>query len=270
MIVNGSLSKTAVNGGAGAHSQVSGLVVAALTIVTLLFLTGLFEELPEATLGAVVIAALVELVDFRSIARYYRLYTGRLGRIYGLAARPDFLAAVAALLGVLFFDTLPGLFIGIAVSIALLVYRASRSHVAVLGLVPGTTDQYGDVERHPENRTAPGIVILRPEGGMFFANADHIRTTIRERAAATDVRTVILDLGTVSDIDLTASEMLLQVADDLARTGRTLSIAHDIGQVRDTLGLERDHPIPVYPTVAAAVAAAGAAAGHSAPTETNG
>jgi high affinity sulfate transporter 1 len=256
MVVNGSLSKTAVNGGAGASSQVSGLVVAALTIVTLLFLTGLFEQLPEATLGAVVIAALVELVDFRTIARYYRLYTGRQGRIYGLAARPDFLAAVAALLGVLFFDTLPGLFIGIAVSIALLVYRASRSNVAILGLVPGTTDQYGDVDRHPENAATPGVVVLRPEGGMFFANADHIRSVIRARAADPDVRTVVLDLGTVSDVDLTATEMLVQVAEDLARDGRMLVIAHDIGQVRDTLGLERDRPIAVYPTVAAAIAAA--------------
>lgn len=69
MVVNGSLSKTAVNGGAGAKSQVSGLVVAALTLVTLLFLTGLFEKLPEATLSAVVIAAVIELVDFSSSQR---------------------------------------------------------------------------------------------------------------------------------------------------------------------------------------------------------
>ena len=71
MVVNGSLSKTAVNGGAGARTQLSGLVVAVLTVVTLLFLTGLFEKLPEATLAAVVIAALVELVDIRSLRRFY-------------------------------------------------------------------------------------------------------------------------------------------------------------------------------------------------------
>ena len=69
MVVNGSLSKTAVNGGAGAKSQVSGLIVAALTIVTLLFLTGLFEKLPEATLAAVVIAAVLELVDIAALRR---------------------------------------------------------------------------------------------------------------------------------------------------------------------------------------------------------
>ena len=84
MVVNGSLSKTAVNGGAGAKSQVSGLVVAALTIVTLLFLTGLFEQLPEATLAAVVIAAVVELVDIPALRR---LYAG-LDRPAGAHLRP--------------------------------------------------------------------------------------------------------------------------------------------------------------------------------------
>src|SRR6202012_3348267 len=100
MVVNGSLSKTAVNGSAGAKSQVSGLVVAAMTIVTLLFLTGLFEKLPQATLAAVVIVAVIELVDVRALIRFYRVYTGRLAAPYRVAARPDFIAATAALLGV--------------------------------------------------------------------------------------------------------------------------------------------------------------------------
>jgi SulP family sulfate permease len=114
MVVNGSLSKTAVNGSAGARTQLSGLIVAVMTVVTLLFLTGLFESLPEATLAAVVVAALIELVDVAALAKLYGVYTRRLGRAYGVAARPDFLAAVTAMLGVLVFDTLPGLFIGIA------------------------------------------------------------------------------------------------------------------------------------------------------------
>ena len=83
MVVNGSLSKTAVNGSAGARSQVSGLVVAVLTVITLLFLTGLFESLPEATLAAVVIAAVIELVDIAALREFYRLYSRQLGRIYG-------------------------------------------------------------------------------------------------------------------------------------------------------------------------------------------
>ena len=86
MVVNGSLSKTAVNGSAGARSQVSGLAVAVFTIITLLFLTALFEDLPEATLAAVVIAAVVELVDIGALRGFYGLYSRQLGRIYGRAA----------------------------------------------------------------------------------------------------------------------------------------------------------------------------------------
>ena len=99
MVVNGSLSKTAVNGGAGAKSQISGLTAAVLTVVTLLFLTGLFEKLPEATLAAVVVAAVIELVDIASLKRLWRVRTGRLASVYRVTSRVDFFAAAATLAG---------------------------------------------------------------------------------------------------------------------------------------------------------------------------
>jgi high affinity sulfate transporter 1 len=237
MVVNGSLSKTAVNGGAGATSQVSGLVVAVMTVVTLLFLTGLFERLPEATLAAIVIAALVELVDIRSLRTFYGATTSSLRRIYGPAARADFIAAMAALLGVLFFDTLPGLLIGIIVSIVLLLWRASRSHIATLGRIAGSPDQFGDVERSPTNAVIPGLAILRPESGLFFANADRVRAAIRSAAAESGVHTVILDLGTVPDVDITAARMLAEVGDELRSNGQELVYTRDTGQVRDELAV---------------------------------
>ncbi len=236
MVVNGSLSKTAVNASAGARSQLSGLVVAALTVVTLLFLTGLFEELPEATLAAVVIAALIELVDVRALVRLYRFHTRGAGRALAVATRPDFVAALAALLGVLVFDTLPGLFIGIAVSLLLLLYRASRPHVAVLGKVPGAEGQWTDVERHPENEQAPGVAVLRVESPLFFANADLVRDVIRSHATG-DTKAVVLDAATVPTIDVTAVAMLVRLADDLRRDGVELVLARDIGEVRDLVRL---------------------------------
>jgi anti-anti-sigma factor len=255
MVVNGSLSKTAVNGSAGARSQVSGLVVAALTILTLLFLTGLFETLPEATLAAVVIAAVIELVDIPALTALYRVASRQLRGIYGVAARPDFLAALAALLGVLVFDTLPGLFIGIAVSLLLLLYRASRPHVAVLGQVPGADGQYGDVLRHPENRQVPGIVILRLESGLSFANADALRDAIRAHAAEPSTRAVVLDAETIPYVDVTAARMLTLLSSDLEQQGVRLVVARDVGQVRDVLRRAvGDRPLPVaYPTVQDAV-----------------
>ncbi|WP_433158309.1 SulP family inorganic anion transporter [Kribbella sp. CA-247076] len=232
MVVNGSLSKTAVNGGAGARTQVSGLVVAGLTVVTLLFLTGLFEQLPEATLGAVVIAAVIELVDVRSLTGLYRVWTRRLGSIYGIAARADFTAAIAALVGVLLFDTLPGLFIGIAVSMLLLLYRTSRPNLAVLGRSGGV---WADRARHPDASTEPGIVVVRVESGLFFANADRVREQVRALVARHPVRVVVLDAETVPFVDVTAARMLADLSRDLSRDGVTLVIARDVGQVRDLL-----------------------------------
>ena len=152
---------------------------------------------------------MIELVDIAALARLYRVYAARLGRIYGVAARPDFIAAMAAMLGVLVFDTLPGLFIGIAISLLLLLYRVSRPRIAKLGVVPGGTGQYADVERHPENSEPDG----RPrccaiEGGLFFANADAVRAQVRRQAGKPGVHAIVLDAETIPFIDVTAADML--------------------------------------------------------------
>jgi high affinity sulfate transporter 1 len=256
MVVNGSLSKTAVNGGAGARSQVSGLVVAVLTVVTLLLLTGLFENLPEATLAAVVIAAVIELVDVDALLAFRRAWTSRLGRIYGVAARPDFIAAMAALFGVLIFDTLPGLFIGVAASLFLLVYRAAHPHVAVLGRLPGS-DRFADVDRYDDVELVPGVVVVRPETGLFFANAEAVATRIRAEVAGREAHAVVLDAETVPSIDISAVRVIDGLADDLERAGVRFAIARDVGQVRDLMA-STARPATVrrlFPTVRAAVAA---------------
>ena len=265
MVVNGSLSKTAVNGGAGAHSQISGLVVAVLTVVTLLFLTGLFEQLPEATLAAVVIAAVIELVDIGALVTLHRVWSVRLGDAYGPAARPDFLAAVAALLGVLVFDTLPGLFIGIAVSLVLLLYRASRPRVAVLGRVPGTDDEYSDVRGRPDNQLPDHATILRVESGLFFANADVVRAALRRHATEDHVDAIVLDAESMPFVDISAARMLSDTAAELRERGVTLMLVHDVGQVRDVLSAvvgEDPELQTVYPTIAQALAKVGRAGRH--------
>jgi SulP family sulfate permease len=256
MVVNGSLSKTAVNVSAGARTQLAGLLVAVLTVVTLLFFTGLFEKLPEATLAAIVVAAVIELVDFPALAALYRVYTRRLGRAYGVAARPDFIAAVAAMLGVLVFDTLPGLFIGIGVAMLLLLYRASRPHVAELGRrEPG--GRFEDVDRHPDARPVSGVVILRVESGLFFTNADSVRRRIKAAAAEEGVRAVVVDAETIPFIDVSAAAMLEALAADLAAEGIRLLLARDVGQVRDVLSkVDARSRIEMYPSVREAVDAA--------------
>ncbi len=256
MVVNGSLSKTAVNGSAGARGQVSGLVVAGLTVITLLFLTGLFADLPEATLAAIVIAALIELVDFESLARYYRVASRSWQAHLGPAARPDFVAALAAMFGVLIFDTLPGLFIGIGVSVVLLVYRSSRPHVAELGEVVGVSGTFADIERSAPTHRVDGVGIVRIEGPIYFSNAEYVRQHVRSVANRPGIVAVVIDGGTVSYVDVTAAQMLSELSSDLRRTGVMLAMAQEVGQVRDVLRLNNpDTPLEVYPSLHTAVAA---------------
>jgi MFS superfamily sulfate permease-like transporter len=254
MVVNGSLSKTAVNGAAGARSQVSSLVAAAFTILTLLLLTGLFENLPEATLAAIVIVAVAELVDVPALGGLYRVATGSRRRVVDVAARPDFVGAVAALLGVLIFDTLPGLVLGIAISLLLLLYRASRPRVVALGQVPGTDDQFGDVQRHPENTPPEHVVVLRVESGLFFANAEFVRGRILA-AVGPDTRGIVLDAEDMPFIDVTAADMLERLAGDLERRGVRLVLARDVGPIRDVLRETGDRRVllGVHPSVTQAV-----------------
>ena len=257
MVVSGSLSKTAVNASSGARSQVSGLLAAGLTVVALLFLTGLFEDLPTATLAAVVIAAVVELVDVSALVELYDIHTRRLGRQFGWVARPDFIAALAALLGVTVFGTLPGLFIGVSVSLLLLVYRASRPYVAVLGRTPGPESAYRDMAIHGDARPPDGLVVLRIESGVYFANAETIRSRIVDSGRAEGVRGVILDAETTPFVDVTAARMLVAAHEELRRLGVPLVLARAVGQVRDVLGCvsdDRDLTAP-YPTIKAAIAA---------------
>lgn len=253
--VNGSLSKTAVNSTAGGRTQLVGLVVAGLVLLTLLFLTGYFESLPIATLAAVVIAALIDLIDFATLRDFYRVYTSRLGRAYGFAARADFIAAIAAMLGVMVFGTLAGLFIGVLISLLLLLYRASRPPVAELGRVPGSSGHFSDLDRHPENRRVEGIAVLRVEGGLFFANAGAIAAEIRGMADRDGIHAVVIDAETMPFIDVTAAHALDQVVGELRSQGVTVVIARNVGQVRDVISATPGESIlqSAFPTVDEAV-----------------
>ena len=234
IVVGGSLSKTAVNHDSGARSQVSGIALAGLTLLTLLLLTGLFERLPDAVLGAIVIAAVVDLVDLRAIRRLARLSTRSLDEIYGLTSRADLIAALAALVGVLATDILPGLGIGIAVSVVLLVWRTSRPHVAVLARLGGPKPRWVDHLRHPEAPRPEGIVVVRPEAGLSFVNADNVRDAIRATIEP-DTHAVVLDLETVGVIDSTAASMLVALDAELVDRGIRLLLARQIGPVHDLL-----------------------------------
>lgn len=231
-VVTGSFSKTSISSESGARTQFSGVVVAGLVVLTLLFLTGLFEDLPEAALAAVVIAALIHAVDLVGLRDLARIRER--GNSFNPAHRPDFIASLAALLGVTIFDILPGLFIGIGVSLVLLLYRSSIPNVTRMGELSEQPGHWGDLKRHDGAKEAPGVVVLRLEAAVFFANSDEIRRSVLG-SVASNTRAVVLDVETVPYIDVTGAFMFRALSEELREKGVRLLIARDVGQVEDMM-----------------------------------
>jgi high affinity sulfate transporter 1 len=222
--VNGSLSKSAAGETAGGKTQAVALVCAVLTLATLLLLTGLFTYLPEATLGAVVIMALHKYYSPAGLRRLYRV------------RRADFVLSASALAGVLLFGVLPGVIIGVVLSLALLILRESNADSAVLARSPDG-DEFADVITHPDYRTVPGLLIYRFDGPLVFPTADRfaseVRALVKAAAAKEPVRAVVLDLEATSDMDTTAADQLSTLVTSLRASGVRLMLARLHAPVRD-------------------------------------
>jgi SulP family sulfate permease len=223
--VAGGLSQSAVNDKAGAHTSLA-LVFASITLaLCLLFLTGLLENLPKAVLAAVVLTAILGLFDFPAVLRMWRV------------SRLDFHAAVIAIAGVLLLGILQGILLAALASILLLLARASRLHVAFLGRIPGTNN-YSDLERHPENEVLRGVVAFRPEASLIYVNADAVLETVLSRvdaAAPENVKLVVCDLSAAPYVDLAGSRMLHELHGELDSKGIALRVVGAHGSVRDLL-----------------------------------
>jgi high affinity sulfate transporter 1 len=211
----GSLSQSAVNEGAGARSEVSSLAAMLLIVVTVLFLTPLFKDLPEAVLAALIIFAVSHLWEITEFKGYYRV------------SRVEFCLGVATLAGVITLDVLPGLLIGVVAMLLLFVYHASRPHVVTLGRIPGVTAGYGNVKRHPEYQPVPELLILRLEAPLFYANAAAMRDRIKMLVGASDPlpRAVIIDAGVNDTLDVTSAEMLAALVTQLHSAGIDFALA---------------------------------------------
>jgi sulfate permease, SulP family len=211
----GGLSQTAVNRETGACSQLAEVVTALVVVLTLLFLTPLFENLPQATLGAVVIVAVTGLVDLAALRR-----------ILDIRVR-DFGLALVALAGVLVLGVLQGVLLAVSVSMLTLVYGANHPPIEVLGRRPGT-GSWRDLDRHPDDETVPGLMVVRPVASIYFANAPRIRRRLLDLVdtAASPPDVLLVDFGAVPDIDITALDLLPMVDADLRGRGITLWLAN--------------------------------------------
>ncbi|WP_426571540.1 SulP family inorganic anion transporter [Aquihabitans sp. McL0605] len=212
----GSLSQSAVNDGAGARSEMSTIVAAVLALVTVIALTPLFTDLPEAVLGALIVHAVSHLMKVPEMRRFYRL------------APREFWLGMITLGAVLVLDVLPALIIGVVVSIILLVYRASRPQLSVLGQPPQAPGVFLDAVRHPEAVPTPGVLVLRPDAPLFYANAQAIQDDIVAQVdrAAAEPSVVIIDLDSNDELDITSTAALDKLAESLAKRGIVLALAH--------------------------------------------
>lgn len=205
---------------------------ALLIILTVAFLAPLFQNLPNAVLGVVVMNSVISLMDVRELRRFYAL------------RRTDFVIALVSLFGVILTDVLTGLVIAVVLSLIFIVYRASRPHIALLGRAPGSASEFGDLVRHPDYELIPGLMVVRLDAPLYFLNAGVAQTQIRDIAATQpQPNAVLIDLGASGDLDIPTMDLIADVVVKLRARGVTLMFAQVRGAVRDRL--ERAHVMDV-------------------------
>jgi sulfate permease, SulP family len=206
----GGTSQTAVNSRAGARTQVSALVTAAMVLATLLFLSPLISLLPQATLAAIVVVTAFSLLspaDFRSILE---------------VRRTEFLWALAAFAGVVLLGTLQGILVAVAISLLTLVYAANHPPVYAVGRKPGTDVFRPQSIDNPGDETIPGLLILRTEGRMTFASAPRVRERLRALVDDARPEVVILECSAIPDFEYTALQALTKAEQKLREGGISL------------------------------------------------
>ncbi|MDP3065247.1 MAG: SulP family inorganic anion transporter [Methanobacteriaceae archaeon] len=222
--VGGSVSRSSVNNESGAKTPLAGGISGIIILLVLVFLTGLFTNLPESILAAIIlftIRGLLDIPHFRFIYNFSRI---------------EFVIAMLTLLSVLILGTLEGIIIGVILSILVLINKLYNPNIAILGQVPGT-DDYKDIKRHPENIKIPGVLIIRVDGSQIFLNADNIKNNILDLLdnEYKDAKLLILDLEATAFIDITGIEMLDELTTELKNRKISIKASNISGPLRDTL-----------------------------------
>ena len=224
----GGTTQTAVNVLAGARTRLAGLITAAMTLLTILFLAPLIAIMPQAALAALVIVysfGLIKPFEFREI----------------LSIRgTEFSWAIVAFAGVVLLGTLKGIMVAIVVSLITLAYKVADPPVYVLRRKPGTNVFRPQSPEHPEDETFPGLLLLRPEGPIFFANAAQIAHKIEPLVRETQPKVVAVDASGVLDMEYTALKMFAQVAKKQRQAGIELWL---IGMNPEVLAVVQRSPL---------------------------
>lgn len=219
-----SASRTPVAKEAGAKTQLASIVGALVVAALLMFAPNLLENLPTATLAAVVIAAAVSLFEIADLRRIWRVQ------------RWEFWLSIGCLAGVVVLGAIPGIGLAIVVAVIEFLWDGWRPHSAVLGRVDGIKG-YHDIERHPDARVVPGLVLFRWDAPLFFANAELFRNRVMDALATspTPVRRLVVGAEPITSVDVTAADMLDELDDALDAAGIELCFAEMKDPVKDKL-----------------------------------
>jgi SulP family sulfate permease len=221
--VAGGFSRTVINASAGAQTPMASVVAALLMAGVMLGFSQAFEVLPVAVLSASILVSVLTLIDVQTLRQAWRYDTA------------DAWSWVATFAGVLVAGVEIGIGMGVVLSLAVLVWRSSRPHMAVVGRIAGT-EHFRNIERH-QVETLPGLIALRVDESLFFANAAALEAKVGDLLTQhSDTRCLLLILSAVNRIDTTALIMLDELERSLTLKGVQLWLAEVKGPVMDRLG----------------------------------
>lgn len=220
--VTGGFARSVVNFDAGASTPAAGAFTAVGIALATVFLTPLLANLPEATLAATIIVAVLSLVDLGALKRVWTY------------SKSDFAAMAATILLTLGFGVETGILAGVALSVALYLYRTSRPHMAVVGIVPGT-EHFRNIRRHSVV-TGDTVLTVRVDESLFFANSRYLEDRIYELVSERPhIRHVVLMCTAVNEIDASAFESLEEINRRLSDAGVSFNLSEVKGPVMDRL-----------------------------------
>jgi len=221
--VAGGLSQSTVNDKAGAKTPMA-LIICTITLAVLLFFTELLANLPEVILAVIVFDAILGLIKIKALKRLYYL------------SRLEFAVAMVTFGAVLFFGILNGILLAAIISIVLIIRQTAHPIVTLLGRVQGT-QLYSDIERHPDNETFDGLLIVRVQSSFFYFNVENISNDIwiQINKAPKPVKMVIINMSSSPYVDVAGSDMIMQLYLDLNKKGINLRVVEAYSFVRDIL-----------------------------------
>ncbi len=219
--VTGGLSRTAVNNQAGAKTKFAGVISAILIVLTLLFLTPIFYFLPKVILAAIILVAVYGLIDIKAAKKLWS------------SNRSDFWMLIVTFIATLTLGIQIGIGTGVVLSLALIIFRTSRPHIAELGRIPNT-NFYRNVDRFEQVITQADILIIRFDAQLYFANSQFFRERVDALAFKKKVlETIILNFNSINNLDSSAADMLEQLVQDYRNQKITILFSGVKGPVRD-------------------------------------